>query len=602
MNTEQAALEFIVGLSAKGIDTSVTKLVGAFAKVASAAEFANRAILGQTGGPGGGGGGGGGTPGGGGGGGGPGAAEKLVKTVNAQVSALTFLKGHLVGLGVNVGVKVWNTMLSGVRMSLDMYKEHTKELIKFRKVVGMSSEEMKVFSGNILTATSLYGANIATVRAVATEMRMGLIRSDEAAVALAGRLAQLESVSGISTKTTVEMTKQWVNYGKIMTDAEVEKHARDIKELAIQVKGNAGAVLGLVTANREACLTWGYGKEVQKKMVFDMEKLALSFEAAGGNADDLRGIVGSLGDENSAWRQQVIAANGNLGDAVKKVMEIGQATDKTSGSRQRFLKDYNLSSTTFDVMLASRKTLADMERKFAEVQSKTMEQLRTLEEGRMSDWEKIGMHLNTAKAEATGLWEQINNTFGITHKLVTLTDRLAASIGGGIEISRRDEGATTVRDIEREDAARFMGAGSLTRAAGRGIDWWSNLFTGKEVFGTSRRLADLAIQRIETRRADEATATRIMKAENDRRLGVDASAKTAAVPSYGISGPAIPAGIETSGSRNRSVESRLEAIHTELKQLNESNSDMRNIEKKKAVVPGAPGVAAGIPESSMKRK
>ena len=601
MSTEQAALEFIVGLSAKGVDTSVQKLVGAFAKVASAAEFANRAILGQTGSPSGGGGGGG-APGS---GGGKTTAEKLVKDVNAQISSLTMLKGALIHLGVNVAARAFGYMVSGARTALGWFVEHEKQMTKFRRVMGLSTEELRVFSGSVISSTSLYGANIATVRNLAMELSVGLKNTSKDAVALAASLSQLETISGISADTSKKLYTNLVDYVKVLDPTNIDIFILKTKELSRVNKINADTLLDVIGSHREAYM-WNWadssgrlGPETGKKVLEDTKILGAAIGAARGNMSNLSVILGGLEKKTSAWSDQFRASNGNLLEAVKLVSDLAESTDVSAGGAESFLEQYGMMPAEALKLKEALELVGKVQVDNAAIDKKSKADLIADEKSRMTAYEKLGVKMLEIKDAAIAVGNAIVDWAA---KCRPLNDALylAAELLKDLRKAMNPPGAGKGSEAESIKLAAEQRSEWIASLSDTVTDPTALMATIWDVMAMPLRAAAGTAQKQTRQKYNIDKAVREgynnqtqtqMAAERDR-LNINAQNVT----NWKAGNPEVFPGIYASETgTSEKILAVMDSMKNELTDIRKSNGEIRDIEKKPPV-PGSSNskVTAGV--------
>lgn len=423
MNSEQAALDFVVGLTSKGVEASVNKLVTAFNTVAAAAEFANRAISGDT--PAGGG-----TPGGGGGTDPGGVAKRHKKKVEEHVKATNLLGDAMKAMGDKALRMGWGLAVQGARVSLEAYKDHTLALIQFRKTMGSNSEEMARFSGQILNVTSQFGTALDTTRHLAFTLSQGLIRTTGDAANLAGQLGQLDTRSGMASDTTSKFIYNLQTSNKVFADDSAAlHHLRVIKEMASHYHSSADALTRFVGGNKEIYGQWSSNKEVQKSIANNLTVIGSAYGALGLNVDEIGGLFNELGRSQSQLGGLFRANSKDLKSFILWLTAQGERMDMDSGSRAEFAQEFGEQSiTVFNNLIKATKDWSKYETDFTKTLAMTDAELERREANKMSTYEQIGENLRSAAAGAASLWANLDKGLGVTKWFVDATSALKIAI------------------------------------------------------------------------------------------------------------------------------------------------------------------------------
>lgn len=467
MSTEQTALEFIVGLTAKGVETSTNKLVTAFGTIAAAAERANEAVTGVRAG----------TTGGG------ETSEhvkKHKKAATEHAAASAMVATALTKMGKAALVSGWGLVTAGLVVTGKAYIEHTREMIQFRKVMGMSNADMSRFQGQIIGASAEFGAALHKANVVAFALSQGLVRTTADAAKLGGALAQVEGRTGVAANTSARLVKNLVDYGKVTDEAgrrwtgdDAEHFEHVLINLSAGVRGNANELVGLIAQNRNLSGLWGEVPGRSKQLVEFLGILGASYQEVGGDVSDLGGFVDQLATSDSETAK-LFRSLGREGGLKSVVTWIGQHAAKMradTGQLMRFAGQFGIKDeTTAKMLLSSLEKVAGNSAALDKYTRMSTQSLREAEYGRLSDYEKIGENLRKAKNEAVGLVNGLMQATGVSGWLVTATSNLATAMAVAAGIAK-GEGAK----VETPGLDSTVGKSVSDTVVGEAGIWYENL-------------------------------------------------------------------------------------------------------------------------------
>jgi hypothetical protein len=401
MSTENEALNFVVGMSTKGIPAAVEELTRGFGKVGSAAEFAHRAISG--------------TP--------PSAPPSAPSTHTTRfrqvatdtVTASQSVSKAMYAMGVAASVFGWGIVTSAGYATINMYIEHNKEMIRFRRGVGLSATELRDFSSQLITASSKYGAALGTANSIAFALSSGLVRSTKDAADLGAQLGQLEHRTGITAETSVDLVNALSVYSNVMSAEGVKHFSLALGEMTSDVRGNANALAGLLGGNKELIATYDDASGRAEKMVKFLAVLGASYQEVGGKAGELEGFVKSIGTSDSAAAGGFRAAEFDAKKMLMWVTETAKEMKTSTGLKGEWVSQFGVNSVAvFNLIEKSVSKWSENEKRFEGYLGQTDEALRTRAASRMSDIEKLAENFRVAKAESLGLLSTIDRTLNVT--------------------------------------------------------------------------------------------------------------------------------------------------------------------------------------------
>jgi hypothetical protein len=415
MSTENEALNFVVGMSTKGIPAAVDELTRGFGKVGSAAEFAHRAISG--------------TP--------PSAPPSAPSTHTTRfrqvatdtVTASQSVSKAMHAMGVAASVFGWGVVTSAGYATINMYIEHTKEMIRFRRGVGLSATELRDFSSQLIMSSSKYGAALGTANSIAFALSSGLVRTTKDAAELGAQLGQLEHRTGITAETSVDLVDTLSTYGKVMSAEGVAHFSLALGELTSDVRGNANALAHLVGGNKDLVATWKEVPGRAENMVKFLTVLGASYQEVGGKAGDLDSIVQGLSTSDSELSKQFRAHSGDAKSMMGWLTATSDKMRSDTGLKQEFMKTFGITEVSvINKINESVSKWSENEKRFEGYLGQTDEALRTRAAGRMTDIEKLAENFRVAKAEALGLLSTIDRTLNVTGWLAKAVKEVGDSL------------------------------------------------------------------------------------------------------------------------------------------------------------------------------
>lgn len=413
MGTESNALDFVIGLSTKGLDAATSLATRAFSLLAGAAEFAHKALTGSPSN----------AP--------PGTPSGLVRKFRTGALAIEGEAGrigvamHRMGTAALVGG--WGLLVAGGYEATQMYIEHTKEMIKFRRAVGMTSEDMNSFSSQLIGAASQYGTALGTANAVAFALSRGLGRTTEDAAKLGGQLGQLEYNAGIAGDASVDLMRSLSDYGKIMTADEVVHFEHVLTNLTSDIRGNASALVGLIGGNKDLIATWDAVPGRANKMVDFIAVMGAAYQEVKGDVRELKPLLDGLANSTSDTAQIFRANATDVRTMMTFLTNEAKKMRADTGLKQDFMSKFGITEVNVvNKLIESTAKWESTQKRFDAYRMESTEQLTERERKRMSNFEKIGENLRKASSAAAGLWGNIDSTLGVTTALARKTEELNA--------------------------------------------------------------------------------------------------------------------------------------------------------------------------------
>lgn len=500
--------EFVIRLREEGFTESSETVVDSLEDVAEAADKANSALEGRR----------------------PGrdgetTQARMLHGARAARAAYKDLEKALVGFTQIAGREFFGFMQTRATEAFEAWKSHYITVVEWRREFAHAAEDVEDFSTRVIGASAKYGGSLRTVTEVSMLMSRGLKRGSAQVDEIAGKIGQLERLTGASGETVALLRRNIVTLNESMSDAEFEHNIYAIRALTRETGSSAKELLSIMGESRNVFSRFPNDTE---SLMHGIAVVGTAFDQAGGNARMLESVLQSIGQSGSeASRLFVGSAGKDLKEYLRILGETALGASEWGieiGTAQEILRGYGFQGeSAIRTLIKSVKLVDENKEMLKGALEKPTSRLKEEEFGMMKTTEKILFTLQKSQNMTIGIWDNLMNKTGpigkgilgavqLAHDTLERLERLTA----GTKYSGKDPTASVAGD---EAAKAALLQGLVTAPVGLG----ARIFGYGEEYDrwVTQSAVGRASSKEKVRRAPEMEAAQMQRRARERSMGID---------------------------------------------------------------------------------
>lgn len=279
-----------------------------------------------------------------------------------------------------------------VSKGIDHWKDHIITMEGFRREAGLSRDDVRDFTAEVISASGQYGLALDKVASTALFLRKGLGNAHERVTALAASMENFNDMTGTSSETTQRLAEVMVLQMGV-ADRSFQKTLFGVRNIGREVGVSTESLMSEVTEADDFIRSRGKDRAIE--MAGQAVSIAGAMHKQGASVSNVREVLQALGDQQSKLSTLYKISGDDIGAFTKQFDELYQLTQSADPqiaamALQDMADRMGVSKEAAVVLAGSFDDLIQLQKTFGDTLQKSVEQLTMEEEAMLGPLKKLG--------------------------------------------------------------------------------------------------------------------------------------------------------------------------------------------------------------------